>query len=350
MTLIFGLLLGLLAVTAVAAGVFNDDDGNVHEANIEAIAADGITRGCNPPINDLYCPTDPVTRGQMAAFLVRAMGYTDDGGGDKFVDDDSSVFEADIDRLAEAGVTLGCNPPANTEFCPDGFVTRGQMAAFLVRAMGYTDDGGGDKFVDDDGSVFEADIDRLAEAGVTLGCNPPVNDRFCPSDPVLRDQMASFLARALDLESITPSTTTTTTTTTTDTTIPADYPRSGDSWEFEDCETNTGTCTYSVSAHLLIGKPLLPTAYVFNPVSLKTEEVAMWRIRWFDPSGVEIPGPWYEQTLYDSGTAGIAALRVSMPLDDRAPGDHRVEMCRRESQYTSTCAVTLLTVYFRVDP
>ena len=42
---------------------------------------------------------------------------------------DDHVFKADIDWLAATGVTRGCNPPANDEFCPDGYVTRGQMAA-----------------------------------------------------------------------------------------------------------------------------------------------------------------------------------------------------------------------------
>src|SRR5690606_39316403 len=133
----------------------------------------------------------------MAAFLVRALSYPDDGGGDKFVDDNGSVFEGDIDRLATAGVTRGCNPPKNDRFCPDERVTRGQMAAFLVRALGYTDDGGGNKFVDDNGSVFEGDIDRLATAGVTRGCNAPTNSRFCPDGRVTRGQMAAFLVRAL---------------------------------------------------------------------------------------------------------------------------------------------------------
>jgi hypothetical protein len=72
----------------------------------------------------------------MAAFLVRALAYTDDGGGDLFVDDDASIFETDIDKLATAGVTRGCNPPTNDEFCPTSNVTRGQMAAFLHRALG----------------------------------------------------------------------------------------------------------------------------------------------------------------------------------------------------------------------
>ncbi len=189
-------------------GTFTDDDGNIHEGAIEAIAAEGITKGCNPPVNDRYCPSGTVTRGQMAAFLVRALGLTDNGGGDLFVDDDGSIFENDIDKLGTAEVTKGCNPPVNDRYCPDGKVTRGQMAAFLVRAFGYTDDGGGNLFTDDDGSVFESDIDRLATAGVTKGCNPPTNDRYCPDSLVTRGQMATLLTRALGLTpiSLPPST------------------------------------------------------------------------------------------------------------------------------------------------
>ena len=175
---------------------FKDDNGNIFEADIEWLAAAGITKGCNPPVNDMFCPNDYVTRGQMAAFLTRAFGYTDNGGGNLFVDDNNSVFEGDIDRLGTAGVTKGCNPPKNDKYCPNDFVTRGQMAAFLVRAFGYTDNGGGNLFVDDNNSVFEGDIDRLGTAGVTKGCNPPTNDRFCPNDYVTRGQMAAFLHRA----------------------------------------------------------------------------------------------------------------------------------------------------------
>lgn len=57
----------------VTYGSFVDDEGSVHEADIEALAAAGITKGCNPPANDRFCPGDPVTRAQMASFLVRAL-------------------------------------------------------------------------------------------------------------------------------------------------------------------------------------------------------------------------------------------------------------------------------------
>jgi VCBS repeat-containing protein len=176
--------------------VLGDIGSSGFVANILWLAEAGITKGCNPPTNDEFCPDDPVTRGQMAAFLVRFLGLTDDGGGNTFTDDDGSVFETDIAKLAAAGITKGCNPPTNDNFCPNDSVTRGQMAAFLVRALGLTDDGGGNTFTDDDGSIFETDIAKLAAAGITKGCNPPTNDNFCPDAPVTRGQMAAFLNRA----------------------------------------------------------------------------------------------------------------------------------------------------------
>jgi hypothetical protein len=71
----------------------------------------------------------------MAVFMVRALGLppTDI---DYFTDDGDSPFEDHINRIAEAGITVGCNPPDNDKFCPDDAVTRGQMAAFLKRAFG----------------------------------------------------------------------------------------------------------------------------------------------------------------------------------------------------------------------
>jgi hypothetical protein len=179
-------------------GRFFDDDASIHQKAIDAIATAGITRGCNPPYQSAYCPDEPLTRAQMAAFLVRALGLSDTGGGNSFIDDDASIYETDIARLAASGITRGCNPPENTKFCPDDIVTRGQMAAFLVRAMGYKRTVI-NVFDDDNGSVFEPDIDALASAGVTLGCNPPWNFAFCPDQPVTRAQMATFLARALKL-------------------------------------------------------------------------------------------------------------------------------------------------------
>jgi Leucine Rich Repeat len=206
--IVASMLVSVFAVASFAGelppgGTFSDDNGNVHEGNIEAIAAQGITNGCNPPANDRFCPDAVVSRGQMAALLGRALNLPATST-DFFSDDDGTLFEADINRLAAAGITRGCDPPASDAYCPEADVTRGEMAAFLVRAFEYSDTGGGGAFVDTGGSVFAGDIDRLAAAGVTKGCNPPDNDRYCPDDEVQRDQMASFLARALGLSPVVP--------------------------------------------------------------------------------------------------------------------------------------------------
>jgi hypothetical protein len=108
---------------------------NTFFSEIEWLAEEGVTKGCNPPLNDRFCPNNPVTRGQMAAFLYRALDLPA-GTRDAFTDDDTSVFQADIDALAASGITKGCNPPDNDRFCPNNPVTRGQMAAFLYRALG----------------------------------------------------------------------------------------------------------------------------------------------------------------------------------------------------------------------
>ena len=89
-------------------------------------------------------------------------------------------------------------------------------------AFGYADASGSNLFLDDDTSILENDIDKPGRPGVTRGCSPPANDRFCPSDKALRDQMASFLGRALGLipEVPPPRPATTTTSSTTTTTQP----------------------------------------------------------------------------------------------------------------------------------
>ncbi len=178
------------------SGTFYDDDTSVFEADIETVAALGITKGCNPPFRDAYCPGDQITRGQMAAFLVRMLGLPTSAA-DHFTDDDGSEFQEDINRLAEAGITTGCT---TTLFCPDDLVSRGQMAAFLVRGLGLVEGGDGNRFVDDDQSVFERDIELLATAGITRGCNPPANDRYCPEASVTRGEMAAFLGRATQID------------------------------------------------------------------------------------------------------------------------------------------------------
>jgi len=180
-------------------GTFLDDDGNTHEGFIEAIAYEKITSGCNPPLNNMYCPADSVTRAQMATFIAKALGLepSDDDG--LFTDHLASVHRMNINAVRIAGITSGCNPPDNTMYCPTETVSRAQMATFIAKALGLQprDDNG--SFTDHLDSVHRRNINAIRIAGVTQGCNPPANDMYCPGDDVSRAQMATFLGRALGL-------------------------------------------------------------------------------------------------------------------------------------------------------
>ena len=167
--------------TPVTRSPFTDTADSTFRWDIEWLWASGIAKGCTATT---YCPKATVTRGQMAAFLDRALDLPNTGT-DYFTDDETSTFEANIDRLAEAGITKGCTA---TTYCPKATVTRGQMAAFLDRALALpltTTD----YFIDDETSTFEAAINRLAASGITKGCTATT---YCPKAGVTRGQWRPF--------------------------------------------------------------------------------------------------------------------------------------------------------------
>jgi len=102
---------------------------------IKQLAADSITGGCGTGI---YCPESPVTRAQMAIFLLRAKhgtSYSPPAVGDStgFSDVATTYWAAAwIKQLAAEGITGGCGTGT---YCPESPVTRGQMAVFLVRTF-----------------------------------------------------------------------------------------------------------------------------------------------------------------------------------------------------------------------
>jgi hypothetical protein len=164
----------------------------VHQEDIEKLVATGITKGCETaPMK--YCPEVSITRGQIAAFINRALNLPPSEH-DWFSDDDGTLFEPDINAVMSAGIGFGCSP---TAYCSDAPLLREEMATLLVRAFGLAPSSV-DWFIDDDGNPFEADINALASAGVTLGCSeePPL---YCATDTVTRAQMASFFVRAMGL-------------------------------------------------------------------------------------------------------------------------------------------------------
>ena len=98
---------------------------------VERLADLAVTKGCSTePAR--FCPGETVTRAQMASFLVRAFGLP--GGRSGRFSDTGGVHEPDIDALAAAGVTAGC-ATSPRRYCPDRDTSRAEMATFLTRAL-----------------------------------------------------------------------------------------------------------------------------------------------------------------------------------------------------------------------
>ena len=173
----------------VVAPPYADITNSFFYYDIKWLDESGITGGCG---THRFCPTSTVTRGQMASFLARALNLPSPDK-DYFTDDENSIHEFDINRLATANITGGCASGAS-KFCPGQRVSRGQMASFLARAKALPP-ATQDYFTDDDSSIFESDINRLKEAGIAGGC---ATNRYCPSSFVTREQMAAFLRRAFE--------------------------------------------------------------------------------------------------------------------------------------------------------
>jgi hypothetical protein len=149
---------------------------------------DGTTNGCGPA---RYCPSAIVEREQAATFLARFLDLPASPV-DYFSDDEDSAYEADINRIAHAGITNGCG---SGRYCPESPLTREQLASFLARALDLPPTST-DYFTDDEDSGHEDAINRIAQARITNGCG---SGRYCPTALVPRDQMAAFLYNARDL-------------------------------------------------------------------------------------------------------------------------------------------------------
>jgi len=170
---------------------------------IERLYAAGITGGCAvDPLR--YCPEASVSRDQMAVFLERGMhgsSYSPPAAsGHVFGDVPASYWAAAwIEKLAADRITAGCG---EGNYCPAYPVTRAQMAIFLLKAKhgsAYTPPAAGPDtgFNDVPSNYWAAGwIKQLAVEGITGGC---AADRYCPENPVTRAQMAVFLVKTFGL-------------------------------------------------------------------------------------------------------------------------------------------------------
>lgn len=175
------------------ADVFADAAGSVHRGSIDCLWARGISEGKE---DGRFAPSERLSRGQIASFLVRtakaAGAVVPTGVADAYGDDDGTVHEGNLNVLAAWGVL-----PTASAIVPSERIDRGEMASLtwgVLRHVGLAEPVGVDWFADDDTHPFEDDINRLAAVGVVQGKG---DGTFRPAERLSRGQMAAFLTRAL---------------------------------------------------------------------------------------------------------------------------------------------------------
>ena len=162
------------------------------------LVSNAITVGCG---GGNYCPLSSVTRQQMAVFLLKAKNglcYVPPPCAGVFPDVPcSSNFAPWIEALYASGITGGCG---GGNYCPTNPVTRQQMAVFLLKTKhgsSYVPPPCNGDFTDVVcPSLFADWIEELATEGITGGCG---GSNYCPGNPVRRDQMAAFLYNTFQL-------------------------------------------------------------------------------------------------------------------------------------------------------
>jgi IPT/TIG domain-containing protein/S-layer family protein len=172
---------------------------DIFHTDVETIFRLGITSGCG---NGSFCRDTAVTRAQMAVFLLKAVNgaaYSPPACAGIFDDTPCpGQFTDWVEALAAEGVTGGCG---GGNYCPSEPVTRQQMAVFLLKSehgTSYTPPACTGVFGDVPcPSLFADWIERLAAEGVTGGCG---GGSYCPSGPSTRGQMAVFLTKTFHLQ------------------------------------------------------------------------------------------------------------------------------------------------------
>jgi len=188
-----------LSSACMSSGGFTDVSSSDPLApSVYAIAAWGIIPGCTATT---FCSAAPVSRADMAVFVERGLNVfvPPPNAPQTFSDVPPGAYAYDfIEDFSKRRITSGCG---TATYCPSAAVTRAQMAVFLLRAehgSSYAPPAAtGTMFSDVPANTFAAPwIEQLVRESITLGCG---DGKFCPNGSVSREQMAAFLVRTLHL-------------------------------------------------------------------------------------------------------------------------------------------------------
>jgi murein DD-endopeptidase MepM/ murein hydrolase activator NlpD len=162
---------------------------------VDALYQAGVTNGCaTDPM--AFCPEDPVTRAEMAAFLLRALGIDGTSGGyaGYFADVRSSDwFAGYAEQLFLTDITTGCATDP-LRYCPNASVTRAEMAVFIVRALNGSAGAVQGTFSDVPvGAWYAPYVEELARLGITDGY---ADGTYRPMRSITRAEMAAMVDKA----------------------------------------------------------------------------------------------------------------------------------------------------------
>lgn len=190
----------------VAAPVFDDvPSSDPYFDYISLLYFNNITAGCSlTPF--LYCPQNPVTRQQMAVFIVRALngvlGTALDYNPAPYFNDmpSNSGFFPFVQRIKDINITAGCSvtPPL---YCPNDGIKQEQMAVFMIRAWMQANNlttftfNPVPYFTDvPDTSIYFRFVQKMKELGYWNGCSAT---QYCPQNIVTRGEMSVMIMRAI---------------------------------------------------------------------------------------------------------------------------------------------------------
>lgn len=189
-----------------AAPVFDDvPSSNPYFDYISLLYFNNITAGCSlTPF--LYCPQNPVTRAQMAVFIVaslnKVLGTPLEYNPVPYFDDmpASSGFFRFVQRIRDIGITAGCSitPPL---YCSDHGIKHEQMAVFMVASWMKANNlttfthNPTPYFTDvPDTSIYFRFVQKMKELGFWNGCSAT---QYCPENIVTRGEMSVLIMRAI---------------------------------------------------------------------------------------------------------------------------------------------------------
>jgi trimeric autotransporter adhesin len=187
------------AVAPVAsAATFTDvPAGAWYKGAVDYVAGKGYMTGTS---STTFAPTKDITRAEAATLFANKLDLYKAGQVAGYSDVKSGAWYHNAVAAVKEGKIMGST--GGDMFSPDRLLTRGEVAALIVRAYGFEGTGKSTSFTDVSNSIFKNDIATLVELGIADGVT---GTTFAPNKAVSRAEMAAFIQKADEAQNTTPT-------------------------------------------------------------------------------------------------------------------------------------------------